>query len=490
MDKRSLLTDFYQLTMMQARFRAGDTCQNAIFDMFIRENPGGNGFSVFAGLAQFVEYIDNLGFDGEDVGYLQGLGIFDDDFLEYLREFRFTGDISAMAEGSVFFPTEPVVIVKAPLIQANFIETAMLNILNHQSLIATKAARVCHAAGDDDVLEFGLRRAQGADAGVLGARAAIIGGCAATSNVLAGKKFGLPLRGTHSHSWVMSFDCELKAFRQYANAFPDKCILLVDTFDTINSGVPNAIKVFGEMRAKGVKLQNYGIRLDSGDLAYLSKIARQMLDDAGYKDARISASSDLDEDLIQSLKLQGAKIDVWGVGTRLITSMQAPAMGGVYKLVAAEEDGRMMPKIKLSENPAKVTIPGKKKVWRIYDANHNKIKADLIMLVEETLNTGKNLTLFDPKDPWKKMHLTAGEYYAKELLQPIFEAGKQVYQSPSTLEIRDFCRNEQQSLWDEHRRLVNPHVMPVDLSQKLYDLKQKMLHESRKDMGETPSSWL
>ncbi|MCL2619812.1 MAG: nicotinate phosphoribosyltransferase [Defluviitaleaceae bacterium] len=476
--------------MMQARFKAVDAGCKAVFDMFIRENPGDNGFSVFAGLEQFVEYIENLHFDGTDIDYLRGLGHFDPSFLEYLREFRFTGDIYAMAEGSVFFPTEPVVVVKAPLLQANFIETAMLNILNHQSLIATKAARVCYATNGDDVLEFGLRRAQGADAGVLGARAAIIGGCAATSNVLAGKMFDLPLRGTHSHSWVMSFDCELTAFRQYATAFPDKCILLVDTYDTLNSGVPNAIKVFDEMVAKGVKLQNYGIRLDSGDLAYLSKMARQMLDDAGYKGARISASSDLDEDLIQSLKLQGAKIDVWGVGTRLITSMQAPAMGGVYKLAAVERGGKVIPKIKLSENPVKVTTPGEKKVYRIYDAKQNKIKADLIMLANETLRTDKNLTLFDPQAPWKKMHLKAGSFYAKELLQPIFKDGKKVYKSPTVLEIRDFCRKEQATLWDEHRRLVNPHQVPVDLSQKLYDLKQKMLHDSRKEIGEITSSWL
>lgn len=490
MKNHSLLTDFYQMTMMQARFKTGDYECKAVFDMFIRENPGGNGFSVFAGLEQFVEYIDNLHFDNTDIDYLRTLGHFDADFLEYLREFRFTGDIHAMDEGSLFFPNEPVVIVKAPLIQANFIETAMLNILNHQSLIATKAARVCHAAGGDDVLEFGLRRAQGSDAGIFGSRAAIIGGCAATSNVIAGKMFGLPLRGTHSHSWVMSFDCELTAFRQYANIFPEKCILLVDTYDTLNSGVPNAIKVFDEMVAKGIKLQNYGIRLDSGDLAYLSKMARRMLDEAGHKNARISASSDLDEDLIQSLKLQGAKIDVWGVGTRLITSMQAPAMGGVYKLAAVEQDDRIISKIKLSENPAKVTTPGEKRVYRIYDAHNHKIKADLIMLANETLRTDRNLTLFDPQAPWKKMYLTVGRFYAKELLQPIFKNGKKVYKPKTVLEIRDFCQKEQETLWDEHRRLVNPHQIPVDLSQKLYNLKQKMLHDSREDIAEIPSSWL
>ncbi|MCL2170047.1 MAG: nicotinate phosphoribosyltransferase, partial [Defluviitaleaceae bacterium] len=351
----SLLTDFYQLTMMQGYLRAGVSDRQSVFELFFRANPSGNGFSVFAGIAQFAEYLDSLEFGGDDIDYLRSLGVFDDGFLEYLRGFRFEGSVEAFAEGSVCFPNEPLMVVKAPIAQANFIETALLNIVNHQTLIATKATRVRLAAGDDEVLEFGLRRAQGADAGVLGARAAFIGGVHATSNVLAGLKFGIPVRGTHSHSWVMGFGDELEAFRQYAISFPDKCILLVDTYDTLESGIPNAIKVFDELKAKG-KLGSHGIRLDSGDFAYLSKQARKMLDSSGHRAATITASGDLDEDLIQNLKLQGARIDTWGVGTKLITSASAPSLGGVYKLCAIDEGtGVLTPKIKVSENPDKIT---------------------------------------------------------------------------------------------------------------------------------------
>ncbi|MCL2354094.1 MAG: nicotinate phosphoribosyltransferase [Defluviitaleaceae bacterium] len=477
MNNKALLTDFYQLTMMQGHFKGTNPHRRAVFDMFIRENPGGNGFSIFAGLEQFVECIQNLKFTGADIDFLRTLDMFDEDFLEYLRDFAFEGDIYAMEEGSVVFPDEPLVVVHAPKMQANFIETALLNILNHQSLIATKAARVCFAANGDDVLEFGLRRAQGPDAGVFGSRAAVIGGCVATSNVLAASRFNLPLRGTHSHSWVMSFDDELEAFRQYAHTFPEKCILLVDTYDTLLSGVPKAITVFDEMLSAGIKLENYGIRLDSGDFAYLSKIARQMLDDAGHKKATITATGDLDEELIQSLKLQGAKVDIWGVGTSLITSKNAPAMGGVYKLVALEgENEAYAPKIKLSNNPQKVTTPGAKKVYRIYDTKHNKIKADLITLKNEAIDEKEDLTLFDPKAPWKKMHLKAGEYYVKELLVPIFKGGRLIYTPKTVADIQAFCKQELSTLWGEHKRLTNPHIMPVDLSQNLYDLKQKMIY--------------
>jgi len=481
MTNNSLLTDFYQLTMMQGYFKAGIGQRHAVFDMFYRENPTGSGFAIMAGVEQLLNYIENLRFENEDLEYLRSQDIFSDDFIEYLGDFRFTGDICAISEGSVVFPGEPLCVVTGPIIEAQLIETALLNILNHQCLIATKSARVCHAAGDgsDMVLEFGARRAQGPDAALYGARAAVIGGCAGTSNMLAGKMFDIPVRGTHAHSWVMSFDTELEAFAAYAAAFPDRCTLLVDTYDTLASGVPNAIRIFDEMRAKGQSMGYYGIRLDSGDFAYLSKESRKMLDAAGHTDAKITASCDLDEFLIQSLRLQGAKIDNWGVGTSLITSKDCPAFGGVYKLVAIETQGKLSPKIKLSENPEKVTVPGKKKVYRIYDAASDKIKADLITMADETIDETEKLVLFDPKAPWKKMHLAPGEYYARELLVPIVKNGRRVYNSPPVMEIREHSIRQQSSLWEEHRRLTNPHVMPVDLSQKLYDLWQKMIYDAR-----------
>jgi len=474
----TMLTDFYQITMMQGYFLSGRSEDPSVFEMFIRQNPDGGGFSVFAGLEQFAEYIENLRFNEADIAYLRGLGLFDERFLEYLRGFKFTGDIYAMREGSVFFPHEPVVVVKAPMAQANFIETALLNILNHQSLIATKAARVNYAAGGN-VLEFGARRAQGPDAAVYGARAAVIGGCVATSNVICAKEFDVAPRGTHSHSWVMSFDSELEAFRAYSDAFEDKCVLLVDTYDTILSGMPNAVTVFNERRKAGNLPPNYGIRLDSGDFAYLSKVARKMLDDAGFEDAYITITGDLDEYLIQELKLQGARVDYWGVGTRLITSKDAPSMGGVYKLAAFDQGGGMLPKIKLSENPEKVTTPGVKKLWRIYDTKNGMMKADYITLEHEEMDTGADLTLFDPKAPWKKMHLKAFEYTARQMLEPIFKDGVKVFESPPVADIAKYCAKEQATLWEEYRRLVNPHIMPVDLSQKLYDLKQQMIWDAR-----------
>ena len=481
MTNYSLLTDFYQLTMMQGYFKANVGRRRAVFDMFYRENPSGSGFAIMAGLEQLIDYIENLRFMKEDLEYLQSQNIFSDDFIEYLRDFRFTGDIRAIPEGSVVFPNEPLCVVTAPIIEAQLIETALLNILNHQCLIATKSARVCHAAGEesDMVLEFGARRAQGPDAAIYGARAAVIGGAAATSNVLAGKMFDIPVKGTHAHSWVMSFDAELEAFAAYAAAFPGRCTLLVDTYDTLGSGVPNAIRIFDEMRAKGQPMGYYGIRLDSGDFAYLSKESRKMLDAAGHTDAKITASCDLDEYLIQSLRLQGAKIDNWGVGTSLITSKDCPAFGGVYKLVAIEADGIMVPKIKLSENTEKVTVPGEKRIYRIYDTAHHKIKADLITLTDEVMNEAEKLVLFDPKAPWKKMNLDPGEYYAKELHVPIIKEGRRVYTSPPVMEIRAHSIRQQNSLWEEHRRLTNPHVMPVDLSQNLYDLWQKMIYDAR-----------
>ncbi len=475
----SLLTDLYQLTMLQGYFREKQANETVIFDMFFRSNPNSGGYSICAGLEQVIEYIEGLHFTDEDINYLRTLGLFGDDFLSYLSDFKFTGDIYAIPEGSVIFPKEPIMKIVAPIMEAQLIETALLNIINHQSLIATKASRVVFAANGDTVLEFGLRRAQGPDAGIYGARAAMIAGCFATSNVLAGQMFDVPVRGTHAHSWVMSFSDELTAFRKYANLYPNACILLVDTYDTLRSGVPNAIKVFNEMKEKGIELKNYGIRLDSGDLAYLSKKARQLLDNAGFKDAVISASNDLDENLISSLKLQSAKISSWGVGTHLITSKDCPAFGGVYKLSAVYESDKkaFKAKIKLSENAEKNTNPGDKKIYRIYDKDTKKIIADLICLVEETLDTSEELLLFDPLETWKKTLLPGDTYYVKELLVPIFKEGKCVYKSPSVMEIREFCRSEMDTLWEESRRLEYPHNTHVDLSQKLWNLKNNLLNE-------------
>ena len=478
----SLLTDLYQLTMLQGYFEEKQANETVIFDMFFRNNPHSGGYSVCAGLQQVIEYIEGLHFADEDISYLKTLNLFSDKFLSYLKDFKFTGDIYAIPEGSVIFPKEPIMKIVAPIMEAQLIETALLNIINHQSLIATKASRVVFAANGDTVLEFGLRRAQGPDAGIYGARAAMIAGCFATSNVLAGQMFDVPIRGTHAHSWVMSFSDELTAFRKYANLYPNACILLVDTYDTLKSGVPNAIKVFNEMREKGIELKNYGIRLDSGDLSYLSKKARQLLDNAGFKDAIISASNDLDENLISSLKLQGAKISSWGVGTNMITSKDCPAFGGVYKLSAVYESDKkaFKAKIKLSENAEKNTNPGNKKIYRIYDNDTKKIIADLICLEEETLNTSEELLLFDPLDTWKKTLLPADTYYTKELLVPVFKNGNCVYQSPSVMEIREYCKEEMDTLWEESRRLEYPHRTHVDLSQKLWDLKNNLLNEYHK----------
>lgn len=474
----SLLTDLYELTMMQGYYKTPQQSKTVVFDLFYRNNPSDGGYAITCGLAQVIEYIENLHFSETDLSYLKSLGTFTDDFINYLKNFKFTGDIYAIAEGTVVFPMEPLLQVRAPIMEAQLVETALLNIINHQSLIATKASRVVWAAQGEPILEFGLRRAQGPDAGTYGARAAVIGGCVGTSNVLTGKLFDVPVKGTHAHSWVMSFSNELDAFRSYAKQFPDACILLVDTYNTLEQGVPNAIQCFKEMKEAGYKLPGYGIRLDSGDLAYISKRARQMLDDAGFADAVISASSDLDENLIASLKLQGAKITLWGVGTKLITSDDCPAFGGVYKL-AAETDGtgRFMPKIKLSNNPKKVTLPGIKKVIRIYDKFTNKIKADLIALNYETYDENKTLTLFDHTATWKHMELEPGTYYLRELLEPIFLNGKCVYTSPKTMEIRQYAMKELNTLWDEHKRLANPHIVPVDLSEDLFVLKERLIRD-------------
>ena len=472
----TLLTDLYELTMMQGYFQHKDQNETVIFDAFYRANPGEGGYSVAAGLEQVIQYIKELHFSEEDIEYLAGLGIFGRDFLDYLKDFKFTGDIYAIPEGSVIFPREPLIKVIAPIMQAQLIETAILNIINHQSLIATKAARVCYAARGDGIMEFGLRRAQGPDAGTYGARAAVIGGCIGTSNVLCGRLFDVPVKGTHAHSWIMSFPDEYTAFKTYADMYPSACILLVDTYDTLKSGVPNAIRVFKEMREAGVPLTFYGIRLDSGDLAYLSKKARKMLDAAGFPDAVISASNDLDEFLIDSLKVQGATITSWGVGTNLITSKDCPSFGGVYKLAAImDKDGHFIPKIKLSENSEKVTNPGNKTIYRIYEKESGKIKADLICLADETFDENEPLLLFDPLEPWKKTKLPGGSYTMREIMIPVFRNGECCYESPKVMDIREYCRKELDTLWDETRRLVNPHKVYVDLSKKLYDMKIELL---------------
>ena len=474
----TLLTDLYELTMMQGYFK-NPTNQTVIFDMFYRNNPCGGSFAIAAGLEQMIEYIENLRFTEEDIEYLRSLDMFQEDFLDYLSIFHFTGDIYAIPEGTVVFPREPIVKVIAPIMEAQLVETAILNIINHQSLIATKAARVCYAARGDGVMEFGLRRAQGPDAGIYGARAAVIAGCVGTSNVLTGQMFHVPVLGTHAHSWIMSFPDEYTAFKTYAKMYPDSCTLLVDTYDVLKSGVPNAIRVFEEMREEGIKLTKYGIRIDSGDLAYLSKEAYKMLAAAGFDDATIAASSDLDEYLIDSLKTQDAKINSWGVGTNLITSKDNPAFGGVYKLAAVKDadSNNFIPKIKLSENTEKVTNPGNKTVYRIYSKTTGKIKADLICLADEVFDPEETMIIFDPVDTWKKTKVLGGTYEIRELLIPVIREGKRVYTSPDVMDIRDYCQKEQNTLWDESRRLINPQKVYVDLSQKLYDLKKNLLEE-------------
>ena len=472
----TMMTDLYQLTMMYGYFKTGMRDNLATFDMFYRSKDATTHYAIMAGLEQLIEYLENLRFDEESLSYLRGLGIFDEDFLEELRNFEFHGDVYAVPEGTIVFPGEPLIRVTAPIFEAQLVETALLNIINHQTLIATKASRVVQAAEGGTVMEFGLRRAQGPDAGIYGARAAIIGGCKSTSNVLTGQMYNIPIAGTHAHSWVMSFPDEITAFRKYAEMFPTSCLLLVDTYDTLKSGVPNAIQVFDELRAQGH--EPVGIRLDSGDLAYLSREARKMLDAAGYPNTIICASGDLDENLIRDLKLQGACIDTWGVGTKLITSEDCPSLGGVYKMSAETVDGRVIPKIKISENPVKITNPGVKKLWRIYDNKTGKATADLIALDYETYDTSKPLTIYDPVNTWKSMTLT--DYTMKELQVKVFEGGKRVYDSPSLQEIQQHCQEDLDTFWDQYKRLLNPHRYKVDLSDSLWMLKNSMLQNYRR----------
>ena len=466
-----MMTDLYQLTMMYGYYKTNTHRKEAVFDMFFRKSRENSAYAIAAGLEQVIDYIKNLHFDEEDIQYLDSLHLFDGDFLAQLRELRFTGDIYAVPEGTVVFPNEPILRVKAPLFEAQLVETAILNIINHQTLIATKASRVVFAAQSNSVMEFGLRRAQGPDAGVLGARAAVIGGCHSTSNVMAGQRFGIPVSGTHAHSWVMSFPSEYEAFLAYAELYPQNCLLLVDTYDTLKSGVPNAIKVFKLLREQGY--EPTGIRLDSGDLAYLSRQARKMMDEAGFPKAKIFASGDLDENLIWSLKSQGARIDVWGVGTKLITSAGRYALGGVYKMSALEENGALVPKMKLSDNPEKITLPGAHEVYRLYDENNMAI-ADLITLQEERIDFTRPLTIFHPQDTWKKMRLE--NYTARKLLEPMIKAGQDVGENPTLPEIQAYREREEQTIWEQHLRLVNPQPYKVDLSDKLWQLRESLIH--------------
>lgn len=475
----TLLTDLYELTMMQGYFFEKDMNETVIFDAFYRSNPSGNGFAVCAGLEQVIDLIKNLRFDKDDVDYLRSTGIFKEAFLEYLSEFKFTGDVYAIPEGTYMFPREPVVKVIAPIMQAQLVETALLNIINHQSLIATKAYRIVHAAQGEGVMEFGLRRAQGPDAGIYGARAAVIAGCVGTSNVLTGKMFDVPVMGTHAHSWIMSFPDEYTAFCTYARLFPNACTLLVDTYDTLRSGVPNAIRTFDQMKKEGIKLGSYGIRLDSGDLAYISKKARKMLDAAGYYDAKICASNDLDEYLISSLKEQGAAINSWGVGTNLITSKDCPSFGGVYKLAAIKDKttGEFIPKIKLSENAEKITNPGNKTIYRFYNNEDNMIIADLICFADEKIDSTRDYVLFDPIETWKKTRLKGGTYHVREMMIQVFKDGECIYDSPSVMELQKIFREEMETMPEETKRLTNPHKIHIDLSQRLWDTKQRLLDE-------------
>ena len=466
----TLLTDLYQLTMMNGYRRCKLDERRAVFDIFYR-GSGGYSYAIAAGLEQAIDYILNLHFDDSDIAYLRSLKIFDEDFLKALETFEFTGDVKAVPEGTMVFPYEPILTVSAPLWQAQLVETALLTFVNHQTLIATKAARLKECT-KNKISEFGLRRAQGPDAGIYGARAACIGGCRTTSNVVAGKLFGIPVTGTHSHSWVMSFDTELEAFEKYAEIYPDNCLLLVDTYDTLKSGVPNAIKVFDKLKAQGHK--PVGIRLDSGDLAYLSRKARVMLDEAGHEDCLIFATNDLDEDILLALNSQDAKIDVYGIGTKLITSYNNASLGGVYKLCALEEDGNLVPKIKVSNSHEKTTNPGVKKIVRIF--KDGMAQADLICLEDETFDTSKPLTVFHPEQTWKKTTFT--DYQLKELMVQIFKDGKLVYDMPSLKEICDREDESIASFFPEYRRVVNTQEYKVDLSQKLWDLKRELLNSA------------
>ncbi len=473
----TMLCDFYELTMGNGYFQTGYKDRICYFDVFFRRVPDGGGFAIAAGLEQLIDYIQNLHFDERDIAYLRSRNYFSEEFLAYLKDFHFTGDIYAIPEGTPVFPREPLVVVRAPAIEAQLIETFTLLTVNHQSLIATKANRICRAARGRTVLEFGSRRAQGADAAIIGARAAYIGGCAGTACTISDEIYGVPAGGTMAHAWVQMFDSEYEAFKAYCETYPTNATLLVDTYNTLKSGVPNAIRVFNEvLRPRGIT--KCGIRLDSGDIAYLSRKAREMLDAAGWESCQISASNSLDEYLIQDLLLQDAKIDMFGVGERMITARSEPVFGGVYKLVAVEDEaGNVVPKIKVSENVEKITVPHFKKVYRFYGNDTGKAIADYMTVYDEEVDDSKDLEIFDPNATWKKK--TVYDFHARQLLEPIFLGGKLVYKSPTLPEIKAYCQQQVDTLWDEVKRFDNPHSYYVDLSQKLWDIRHDLLHKSQ-----------
>ncbi|MBR2928925.1 MAG: nicotinate phosphoribosyltransferase [Oscillospiraceae bacterium] len=472
----SMLCDFYELTMGNGYFRNGYKDRITYFDTFFRSVPDKGGFAISAGLDQVIDYIQNLHFDEEDIAYLRGRGIFSEEFLEYLKDFRFTGDIYAIPDGTPIFPREPVITVRAKAIEAQLIETFILLSFNHQSLIATKANRICRAANGRAVMEFGSRRAQGVGGAVDGAKAAYIGGCMGTACTLTDEMYGVPAVGTMAHSWVQMFDSEYEAFKTYCELYPTSATLLVDTYNTLKSGVPNAIRAFNEV-LKPLGITKCGIRLDSGDIAYLSRKARQMLDEAGWTECTITASNSLDERLITDLLQEGACLNSFGVGERLITAKSDPTFGGVYKLVAVEdEDGEIKPKIKISENVAKITIPHFKKVYRFYGRDTGKAIADYITLHDETVDDSENLVIFDPNATWKRKEVY--NFEARELQVPIFINGELVYKQPTLQETRAYCAQQVDTLWDEVKRFDNPHSYYVDLSEKLWDVQQKLLHQN------------
>jgi len=473
----TMLCDFYELTMGNGYLKAGYQDRITYFDVFFRDVPDQGGFAVCAGLSQIIEYINELHFNAEDIAYLRSRKLFSEEFLEYLENFRFTGDIWAVPEGTPIFPREPVMIVRAPAIQAQLIETFLLLTINHQSLIATKANRIVRAAQGRTVLEFGSRRAQGTDGAISGSRAAYIAGCKGTACTISDQLFGVPAGGTMAHAWVQMFDTQYEAFRTYCETYPHNATLLVDTYNTLKSGVPDAIRAFNDV-LKPLGIKKCGIRLDSGDIAYLSQEARKMLDAAGWTECEISASNSLDEHIIRDLINQGAKIDMFGVGERLITASSQPVFGGVYKLAAVEDaDGNIIPKIKVSENVDKITNPHFKKVYRIFDKETGQAEADYITLWDEEVDDTQPLELFDPNATWKRKTYT--NYVAKPLLVQVFKDGEQVYQEPELQDIQKYCQEQVATLWDSVKRFENPHEHYVDLSQKLWDIKRKLLMEKR-----------
>ena len=468
----TMLLDFYELTMANGYFKLGTGNQTAVFDMFFRKIPDQAGFAICAGLEQLIDYFENLHFTKEDIEYLRSRGMFDEAFLDYLADFHFECDVWAVPEGTPIFPNEPVLIVKGPIIQAQLVETMVLLTINHQSLIATKSNRIVRAAQGRSIMEFGSRRAQSYDAAILGARAAYIAGCDATACAIADRDYHIPAVGTMAHSWVQMFGDEYESFRKYAELYPDNCVLLVDTYNVPKSGIPNAIRAFDEVLAP-LGYRPKGVRIDSGDIAYLSKKARKMLDEAGYPDCAIVASNSLDEYLIRDLLLQGAQINSFGVGENLITSKSDPVFGGVYKLAAIEENGRLIPKIKISETIEKITNPDFKTIYRFYNKTDGEAVADYVTLFDETVDTDQPVTIFDPDATWKKKTLT--NITAKKILVQVFEKGKCVYDRPSLEEIRAYCKDQVDHLWDEVKRFENPHKFYVDLSPKLWEIKQRLL---------------